>query len=101
MTHVKRDYSMLLQDADALEAMGILKEWHSKSKDNKKLKDLTRAVLGLIGYISSLHLQRMGFDHVTDQQNDQILKLLQENENLKAEIKRLEENIEFLEELQR
>lgn len=101
MIRVQRDYSSLLAGADSVTAMEILKEWTGKSPDNKKLKALTEAVLGMVTYIHSLQHERMGFDHITDEQNDKILSCRKKIAELEAEIKRLNDNIEFLEELQR
>lgn len=95
---IHRDYRSLLYGADSLAVVEILKKWNKKSS-SKELKDFTKYVLSIISYVSSLHLERSGYDYVTDRQNTTILKLMQENEDLKKQIDILKGNVEFLEEI--
>ena len=93
-----RDYRGLLNDANSIEALGIITEWMNSGKENKRLNALSKAVVGMVSYINDLKQEREGFDMVVDQQNEKILTLRKKVRELKYENEILKDKLEFLEE---
>lgn len=93
-----RDYRGLLNDANSIEALGIITEWMNAGKENKRLNALSKAVVGMVAYINDLRQEREGFDMVVDQQNEKILNLRKKVRELKYENEILKDKLEFLEE---
>ena len=61
-----RNYAELQYHADITEALHIVKQWRDKS-DNKELVSLSRALIGVSGYVANLHNERRAFDRIVSE----------------------------------
>ncbi len=81
-----RDYKQLQYLADFNATSEIVLKWLDAKPDNKELQLISRALFNMSIYVSSLELERRGFDMTYQDTRDKLLEALKTIKELESEL---------------
>lgn len=81
-----KDYKQLQYLADFNATSEIVLKWLEARPDSKELQLISRALFNMSIYVSSLELERRGFDMVCNEIRDKLLEALKTIKDMESEL---------------